>query len=79
MTNPVMVAVGRVAAASKHVNVKPGALEAARRDLQVVRLRRAIEAEISPEPPYVPLSDDDRVMLAHLLLGERFRIQRLHS
>lgn len=76
MVNPVMVAVGRVAAASKNVNVKPGALETARRDLQFVRLQRAIDLEINPEPPYEPLPEMLRVTLAQRLLGDGFSISR---
>lgn len=76
--NPVMVAVGRVAAANRKVNVKPGALEAARRDLQVERLKRAILREIDPtEAGYVSLPVDERRELANMLMaGTGYRVRK---
>ena len=70
--NPVMQAVGKIAAAHRSVAVRPGALEEARLELQVARLTRAIDREIDPagmEPGYEPLPMETRRELAKRLMG----------
>lgn len=70
--NPVMQAVGKIAAANRKVNVRPGALEEARIELQVARLTRAIDRETEPvdmDPGYEPLPLDQRRELARRLMG----------
>lgn len=83
--NPVMRAVGKIAAANRkvttradgsktQVHVPDGVLEEARRELQVARLERAIRREIEPtDPGYVPLPEEERKNLASLLMGYRVR------
>lgn len=62
--NPVMAAVGRLAAAKRWGK----GVDEARNDLAAARLEREIERAVRPEDPdYAPLADADRERLAALL------------
>lgn len=66
--DPLMVAVGRVAQASRpSAAQQPGALREARSDLVAARLERAIREAFRPESPYEPIRKRDRLRLARLL------------
>jgi multidrug efflux pump subunit AcrA (membrane-fusion protein) len=67
--NPVQQAVGRLAAASRNVRIKPGELEAARQALQEVKLEREIRRVLHPDPPYEPLPLDSRIRLGQFLIN----------
>lgn len=67
MKDPLMVAVGRVAQASRRTIQQPGALEDARADLIAARLERDIRMAFNPAPPYEPIRKKDRIRLAKLL------------
>jgi hypothetical protein len=69
--NPVMIAVGRVAAAKRHGN--PEALVVAQNELLKRKLDDAIDRALEPdEPGYAPLADADRRELAEKLVGRKF-------
>lgn len=70
-TNPVQIAVGRLAAALRNDREKdPDVIAAARNELVCARLERAIRLAVDPEDPdYVPLGEADRARLADLLLN----------
>lgn len=65
--DPLMVAVGRVAQASRRTIQQPGALKEARADLVAARLERAIREAFNPEEPYKPIRKKDCVRLAKIL------------
>jgi hypothetical protein len=69
--NPVMAAVGRLAAAQrKDRNIDPRVLADARNELVVARTERAILQAVQPEDPdYEPLRTADRKRLAKILLN----------
>lgn len=68
--NPVQHAVAKLAVASR-TSYRGGGdqvrLSEARNDLLAARLERDINAALNPEPPYVPLSDDERERLSSIL------------
>jgi hypothetical protein len=70
-TNPVQVAVGRLAAAQRTDRPRDEAVIAdARNELVAARTERAIRAAVEPaDPDYEPLRDEDRRRLAAILLG----------
>lgn len=47
----------------------PGTVDRARDDMLAARLEEAIDAALSPEAPYRPLSTTQRERLARYLLG----------
>ena len=66
--NPVQVAVGRLAAASRRDREQdPAALAEARNALIAAKTERAIREALKPKRPYRPLSVEDRNRLADLL------------
>jgi len=70
-SNPVQVAVGRLAAALRTDREQsPERIADARNELVAARVERAIEQAVRPtDPDYEPLRHDDRERLAHLLLN----------
>lgn len=63
-----MVAVGKVAQASRNKKQQPNALEDARAELVAARVERAIMVSFDPPEPYEPIRKADRKRLARLLL-----------
>lgn len=68
-SNPVQIAVGRLAAAQRRDRKQdPRRVADARNELIAARTERAIEAALHPdEPGYEPLRDEDRRRLADML------------
>jgi len=70
-TNPVQVAVGRLAATLRRDRpTDPAKIAEARNALVAAKTERAIIQAVMPEDPdYAPLADEDRKRLANLLLN----------
>ena len=69
-TNPVQIAVGKLAAAQRQDRPQdPQRIADARNELVAARLEREITKAVAPtDPDYEPLRVEDRERLAHLLL-----------
>jgi hypothetical protein len=65
--DPLMIAVGKVAQASRNKKQQPNALADARAELVAARVERAIMTAFDPDPPYEPIRAQDRIRLAKIL------------
>lgn len=70
-TNPVQIAVGRLAAALRNDRPQdPEKIADARNELVAARLEREVMKAVQPkDPDYEPLRTEDRERIAHLLLN----------